>query len=56
MVEDNNKEEDYLVMEDTKSYVITVDIQDISPYISKVLQKHVPIGNHLITLLNSVCN
>ena len=54
-VEDNNKEED-LVMEEANSYVITVDIQEIFPKITKVLQKHVRIANNLIILLNSVRN
>ena len=54
--EDNNKEEKDLVVEEAKSYVITMGIQDIFPDISNVLQRHVHIGKHLITLLNSICN
>ena len=51
MVKDNNnKEGDDLVEEEAKSYVITVGSQDIFLDISTVLQKHVCIVKHLITL------
>ena len=52
-VEENNQEED-LVKEQAKSYVIIVGSQDIFPEIVKVLRKIVHIVKHLITLLNSV--
>ena len=40
---DNNKEENYLVQEEAKSYVIIVSIQDTFHDIFKVLRKHVHI-------------
>ena len=46
---DINQEED-LVKEEAKSYVIIVGNQDIFPEIVKVLQKLVHIVKHLITL------
>ena len=54
-VEDNNKDED-LVEEEAQIYVIIVGSHDIFLEIIKVLWKIVHIVNHLITLLNSVCN
>ena len=54
-VEDNNQEED-LVEEEAKSYVIIMGIHDIFPEIVKVLQKIVHIVKHLITLSNSFHN
>ena len=49
-----NKEEENLIVEEANSFVISVGSQDIFLDISKVLQKHVHIVKHLITLLNSV--
>ena len=50
VAEDNNKEEEDLVVEGTKSFVITVGIHEIFPDIAKFMQKHVHIVKHLITM------
>ena len=52
-VEDNNQEED-LVEEEAKLYVIIVGIQDTFPKIVKFMEKIVHIVKHLITVTNSV--
>ena len=53
-VDDDNKEEENLVEEEAKSYVITVGNQEMFLKISKVLEKHAHIVKNLITMLNSV--
>ena len=55
-VEDNNKEEEDLVMEEAKSYVTIVENHDIFLGTVRTLQRHVRILNPLIILLNSVHN
>ena len=54
-VQDNNQEED-LVEEEAKSYVIIMGSQDIFPDIVKVLWKIVHIVKNLITLSSSARN
>ena len=52
-LKDSNQEED-LVEEEAKLYVIIVGIQDIFPEISKVLQKIIHVVKNFITLSNNV--
>ena len=54
--EDNNKEEEDLVEEEARSYVITVVNQDTFLEIVQVLRRHVHTVKNLTTLLNCVRN
>ena len=53
-VEENNKEEEDLVMEEAKSYVTIVDNQEILLETVQALKRDVCILNPLIILSNSV--
>ena len=50
---DDNKQEEDLVKEEVKLYVIIVGIRDIFHETVKVLQQNVNIVKHLIRLLNN---
>ena len=54
--DNNNKEEEDLVEEEAKSYVITMDNQDILLNIVRVLRRPIRIVNNFIILSNNVCN